>query len=371
MNRITVRCSAVTKGFGQTLAIQEVSLELEEGKFLALLGPSGCGKTTLLRLIAGFEVPDRGTIEVGGRTVSSPGVFIPPESRRVGIVFQDYALFPHMDVSRNIAFGLPKHVDCKKRVEEMLSLVSLKGLERRMPYELSGGEQQRVALARALAPDPKVLLLDEPFSNLDADLRIRIRAEVKDILTCAGATVVFVTHDQQEALFMGDLVGVMNAGRVEQVDTPQAIFQKPATPFVAKFIGMADFITGRVQNGMVVTEIGNLPAHEQLPHGETVSIMLRPNYVSIHPDPDGIGIIVERIFQGSHYLYRVRLPSGATVRSLQDCDCSYPVNTRVAIETNLDHNVVYFGESRKAECEPFDGEVDKDYREFKDNERSI
>lgn len=357
MNRIAVRCSDVTKGFRQTLAIQGVSLELEEGKFLALLGPSGCGKTTLLRLIAGFEVPDSGTIEIGSRTVSGPGVFVPPESRRVGIVFQDYALFPHMDVSRNIAFGLPKTLDRKKRVQEMLSLVGLKGLESRMPHELSGGEQQRVALARALAPGPSVLLLDEPFSNLDADLRIWIRVEVKDILTCAGATVVFVTHDQQEALFMGDLVGVMNAGRVEQVDTPQAIFEKPATPFVARFIGTADFVTGTVQNGLVVTEIGNLPLHEQLTAGETVSVMLRPNLVNIHPDPNGAGVITERVFQGSHYLYRVRLPSGAMVRSLRDCDCSYPVNTRVAIETDLDHNVVYFRENREVDCSPVDGEV--------------
>ncbi|MBI2848246.1 MAG: ABC transporter ATP-binding protein [Chloroflexi bacterium] len=350
MNNIAVRCSDITKSFGRTPAIQSVGLEVEQGKFLALLGPSGCGKTTLLRLIAGFEVPDSGTIEVGGRMVNSPAVFVPPEKRRVGIVFQDYALFPHLNVSRNIAFGLPKNVDRKSRVEEMLSLVGLKGLEHRMPHELSGGEQQRVALARALAPSPALLLLDEPFSNLDADLRIRIRAEVKDILTCAGATVVFVTHDQQEALFMGDLVGVMNAGRMEQIDTPQAIFQKPATPFVARFIGTADFLTGTVQGNVIVTEAGNLPAHQRLPNGETVSVMLRPNLVKIRPDPNGDGVVMERVFQGSHYLYRIALPSGATVRSLQDCDCSYPLNTRVAIETNLDHNVVYFRENRMAEC---------------------
>ncbi|MBI4285841.1 MAG: ABC transporter ATP-binding protein [Chloroflexi bacterium] len=357
MNNIAVRCSDITKSFGRTLAIQGVSLALEEGKFLALLGPSGCGKTTLLRLIAGFEAPDRGTIEIGGRTVSGPGVFVPPESRRAGIVFQDYALFPHMDVNRNIAFGLPKNVDHRKRVQEMLSLVGLKGLEHRAPHELSGGEQQRVALARALAPGPTVLLLDEPFSNLDADLRIRIRAEVKDILTCAGATVVFVTHDQQEALFMGDLVGVMNAGRMEQIDTPQAIFEKPATPFVARFTGMADFLAGTVQDGLVVTEVGSLSLHDSIPQGERVSLMLRPNLVNIRPDPTGVGTIAERIFQGSHYLYRIKLPSGATVRSLQDCGCAdYPVNTRVSVELNLDHNVVYFRESRQV-CEPSDGEV--------------
>ncbi|MBI4304593.1 MAG: TOBE domain-containing protein, partial [Chloroflexi bacterium] len=198
----------------------------------------------------------------------------------------------------------------------------------------------------------------EPFSNLDADLRIRIRAEVKDILTCAGATVVFVTHDQQEALFMGDLVGVINAGQIEQIDTPQAMFERPATPFVAKFIGIADFVTGTFENGLVVTEIGNMPVPEQLPRGETVSVMLRPNLVNMHPDSNGAGVITERIFQGSHYLYRVQLPSGVTVRSLQACDCSYPVNTRVNIETSLDHNVVYFREDRKG-CETYDEKVDK------------
>ena len=357
MNNIAVRCSDITKSFGRTPAIQQVSLELEEGKFLALLGPSGCGKTTLLRLIAGFEVPDSGTIEVGGRTVNSPAVFVPPESRRVGIVFQDYALFPHLDVSGNIGFGLPRGMDRKKRLQEMLSLVGLKGLENRMPQELSGGEQQRVALARALAPSPSVLLLDEPFSNLDADLRIRIRAEIKDILTCAGATVVFVTHDQQEALFMGDLVGVVNSGKIEQIGTPQAIFERPATPFVARFIGTADFLTGIVQDGSIVTEVGNLPLSQELPQGEKLSVMLRPNLIGIHPDADGVGVITERIFQGSHYLYRIGLPSGTTVRSLQDCDCSYPVNTRVSIETNRDRNVVYFRGSREAACEPSNGEL--------------
>jgi len=347
-----VRCSDVAKRYGGKTAVQRVSLKVEKGKFLALLGPSGCGKTTLLRLIAGFEVPDTGVIELGGRTVSSESVFVPPESRRAGIVFQDYALFPHLDVSRNIGFGLPRSSDRQERVQEMLSLVGLSGLGHRMPHELSGGEQQRVALARALAPNPAVLLMDEPFSNLDADLRIRIRAEVKDILTCAGATVVFVTHDQQEALFMGDMVGVMNAGCLEQVDTPQAIFERPATPFVARFVGIADFLAGTVQNGMIATEVGNLPILRGPLDGEEVNVMLRPTLVSIRPDPDGVGVITERVFQGSHYLYSIQLRSGATVRSLEECGSSYAVNTRVAVETNLDHDIVYFRESRNTTCAP-------------------
>lgn len=331
MSNVVVRCSGVAKKYGATPAVQNINLVLEQGKFLALLGPSGCGKTTLLRLIAGFEVPDTGIIEVGDKTVSGPGKFTPPESRNVGLVFQDYALFPHMSVSGNIAFGLPKSVECKQKVEEMLALVGLKGFEQRMPHELSGGEQQRVALARALAPGPAVLLLDEPFSNLDADLRTRMRAEIKDILTGAGATVIFVTHDQQEAFFMGDTVGVMNSGRMEQIDIPEAVFYKPANPFVARFTGTADFITGRVQEGLAVTEIGNLPLDERMPSGTSVTVMLRPSLVRLLPDINGVGIIIERIFQGSHYLSKVQLPSGDTVRSLQDFDSSCPVNTRVSI----------------------------------------
>ncbi|MBI2860379.1 MAG: ABC transporter ATP-binding protein [Chloroflexi bacterium] len=339
---IAVRCSDLTKDFGRTRALYDINLEVEEGSFLALLGPSGCGKTTLLRLIAGFEAPDQGAIEVAGRTVAGPGVFVPPEKRQTGIVFQDYALFPHLDVSRNIAFGLPKGANHQNRIAEMLSLVGLKGYERRMPHQLSGGEQQRVALARALAPHPTVLLLDEPFSNLDADLRSRIRAEVKGILACAGATVIFVTHDQEEALYMGDRVGVMNAGRMEQIDTPEAIFYRPASPFVAQFIGVADFIQGVVQNGDVVTEVGRAPLDRKLPPGEKVRVMLRPGAVDIVPAADGDGVITERIFQGSEYLYRVQLPSGASIRSLQQYSCCYPANTRVRVTARFDSGLVYF-----------------------------
>ncbi|MEE8419562.1 MAG: ABC transporter ATP-binding protein, partial [Dehalococcoidales bacterium] len=194
MSNIAVRCTGLTKNFGKEPAVRGINLEVEESGFLAILGPSGCGKTTLLRLIAGSETPDAGTIEVGGRIVSGNGLFVPPEKRRVGIVFQEYALFTHLDVSANIGFGLPRDSRQQKRVEEMLEMVGLKGYKTRMPHELSGGEQQRVALARALAPAPKVLLMDEPFSNLDADLRLRIRTEVKDILVSTGATVIFVTH---------------------------------------------------------------------------------------------------------------------------------------------------------------------------------
>ncbi|MDP3880547.1 MAG: ABC transporter ATP-binding protein [Dehalococcoidales bacterium] len=342
---IAVHCKELSKSFAGTPAVDSVDLEVEEGGFLALLGPSGCGKTTLLRLIAGFETPDRGSVEIAGKPVSGRGIFVPPEKRRVGIVFQDYALFPHLSVGDNIAYGLNRSTDRKSRVKEMLSLVGMRDYQSRMPHELSGGEQQRVAIARALAPGPEVLLLDEPFSNLDADLRSRIRSEIKSILARAGATVIFVTHDQEEALFMGDRVGVMNRGKLEQLDTPEAIFHTPATTFVAQFIGTADFLKGQIENGQVATEIGGLPAYHKLPQGTDVRVMIRPDFLDITPAEDGIGEIVDRIFYGMHYIYRVRLPSGATIRSLQHHTRSYPVGARVSFRMNSDHRAPCFNES--------------------------
>jgi len=349
MSRIAVRCKDLSKSFGRTPAVNGIDLEVEEGSFMALLGPSGCGKTTLLRLIAGFETPDRGIVEVGGKPVAAPGIFVPPEKRRVGIVFQDYALFPHLSVGDNIAYGLSRGVDRKGRVEEMLSLVGMKNYQLRMPHELSGGEQQRVAIARALAPEPEVLLLDEPFSNLDADLRTRIRSEVKGILACAGATVIFVTHDQEEAMFMGDCVGVINRGKLEQLDRPEAIFHTPATPFVAQFIGIADFLDGKTGDGLVATEIGELPVYGKFPQGTTVRVMIRPDFFDIKPADDGIGEVVDRVFHGMHYLYRVRLPSGATIRSLQHHTRNYPVGTKVSFRMNSGHKLPCFGESAKSD----------------------
>jgi len=236
-------------------AVDGLSLRVTEGEILALLGPSGCGKTTTLRLIAGLESPDAGTITLRGQIVAGPGRAVPPEERGVGIVFQDYALFPHLTVADNVAFGLPRAAR-RSRVEAVLELVGLGGFGPRYPHELSGGQQQRVALARALAPAPALLLLDEPFSNLDADLRAQMRDEVERILRTSGTTAVFVTHDQEEAFTLADRVGVLLAGRIEQLAPPQELYHRPATRFVAAFVGAADFLPGVVTAQGIVTEVG-------------------------------------------------------------------------------------------------------------------
>ncbi len=348
MKRSAVRCKNLTKKFGRNFAVKGVNIELREGVILALVGPSGCGKTTLLRLIAGFESPDEGEIYIGGEPMVD-NKFVPPEKREVGIVFQNYALFPHLKVHENIAYGLSTKKDKRdKRVREMLSLIGLDEYGSKMPHELSGGEQQRVALARALAPDPQMLLLDEPFSNLDADLRGRIRSDVRAILKKTDASVIFVTHDQEEALFMGDRVGVMDQGKIMQIDSPEDIFHHPKNPFVADFIGIADFIGGRIKDEKTVdTEIGRLSYHRTFPSKLSVNVMIRPDFLDIVPTEDGVGEIVDRIFQGMFYLYRLRLPSGAEIKAMQHHTEKYEVGTRVSFHLTSDHKVICFPKGRK------------------------
>jgi iron(III) transport system ATP-binding protein len=224
MSETFLTCRGLYKRFGTTNAVDGVDLNVADGHLLSLVGPSGCGKTTLLRLIAGFETPDAGEIELDGRRLCGPGTFVPPEKRKISLVFQDFALFPHMNVAANISFGLPKEADKKRRVGELLDLVGLQGLESRMPHQLSGGQQQRVALARALAAEPKLILLDEPFSNLDPSVRARVRGEVKQLLQTVGITAIFVTHDQEEALSLAEQVGVMIDGHILQVGTPTEVY---------------------------------------------------------------------------------------------------------------------------------------------------
>jgi iron(III) transport system ATP-binding protein len=308
-----VHCQNVSKTFGEVLAVAGVNLALRKGQFLALLGPSGCGKTTTLRLMAGFDAPDAGVIEIGGQVVSGQGRFIPPEQRSVGMVFQEYALFPHMTVADNVAYGIPKGMNKKERLQEALRLVGLVELSRRMPYELSGGQQQRVALARALAPQPQLVLLDEPFSNLDTGLRTQVRAEVRQILRQAQATAIFVTHDQEEALSLADEVAVMLEGRIVQTDTPQKLYRRPISKEVAIFLGGANFLPGQAGGGQVTCELGQLPTSSI--HTGPVEVMLRPEDLITIPSPTGFAEIIERDYFGHDQLLKLRLPSGIQLQS--------------------------------------------------------
>ena len=332
----TIQCQGVTKSFGGTPAVRDVSLSLDPGEILAVVGPSGSGKTTFLRLLAGFEVPDEGTITLNDRTVAGPGAWVAPEARRLGMVFQDYALFPHMTVFQNVVFGLkglPRRAR-DRRARQMLEMVQMDHLSKRYSHQLSGGEQQRVALARSLAPNPLALLLDEPFSNLDPQLRVQLRAGVKNILRTSGVTAVYVTHDQQEALYMGDRVAVLNAGSVEQVGPPEDVFHQPNTRFVARFLDIADLIPATVTEDGLVTEIGLLHLTVQLPGGTEVEVMTRPDDVTISPSENGLGKVVSRDFRGMHYLYGLSLPSGIVVHSLQHHTAYYPQGTSVDVALN-------------------------------------
>jgi iron(III) transport system ATP-binding protein len=258
------------------------------------------------------------------------------------MVFQDYALFPHLDVRGNVRYGVHKEPDREQRVREVLVLVGLEGMERRMPHELSGGEQQRVALARALASRPAVVLLDEPFSNLDTRLRAMVRAEVRQILTDAGASSIFVTHDQEEALALGERIAVMDQGEIVQVDTPERIFHWPVSPFVARFMGVADFLQAKVEGDVLVTELGLLPRPAEAEPGTVADVMVRPTDVTIHADDSAGARVVDRVFQGGHYIYRVRLASGAEIHSLMDRYRVYEVGASVSARMGHGHALACF-----------------------------
>ncbi len=311
-----LRLRGLRKSFGDVVAVAGLDLDVAEGSICALLGPSGCGKTTTLRLIAGLELPDAGTVEIGGEEVAAPHRSLPPERRRIGMVFQDYALFPHMDVAANVGYALGRRPD-RARIESALEAVGLGGLGRRNPHELSGGQQQRVALARALVAEPRALLLDEPFSNLDAGLRGRVREEVREILAEQKLTSVFVTHDQEEALSVADVVAVVNEGRVEQAGTPEDVYSRPASRWVAGFLGDIEVLPGKAVNGTVECELGNLPNRDGLTGA--VDVLVRPESLAIGTiePPDRRSqkaTVLSRSFFGHDQLVELQLPSGSVVR---------------------------------------------------------
>ena len=315
------------KGFDGVPVLTGVDLDVEPGESLALLGPSGCGKTTLLRLIAGLERPDAGSVTVGTTTMAAPGVWVPPEKRQVGMVFQDWALFPHLSVGRNVGYGLPRGERDGPRVAEALDMVGLADLADRMPETLSGGQKQRVALARAIAPRPTVLLLDEPFSNLDSALRVGVRTEVHRLLVELGITSIFVTHDQEEAFVLGNRVAIMSAGRIEQVGTPAEIYRSPASRWIAGFVGDVNLLPGTAAGRRAETAVGSVPLLVEA--SGAVDVVIRPEDLRLGAGDAGTVNLVE--FYGHDMMVSVRLDGGTELEVRSPTRPEYALGDRVAV----------------------------------------
>jgi iron(III) transport system ATP-binding protein len=345
MNDTGVSIEGLRKTYGSVVAVDDVDLELPAGRITAVLGPSGCGKTTTLRMVAGFEVPDRGIIRIDGVDVAGPGTFTAPNERRVGMVFQQLALFPHLDVARNIAYGLRglSRADRDARVDELLELVGLEGMGGRRPDQLSGGEAQRVALARALAPRPAVVLLDEPFSSLDVALRAGLRAEVRRILRAASVTTLLVTHDQDEALSLGDQVVVMFDGRVVQAGAPEEVYRRPAAAEVGVFLGDANQVPGTASGGVLRTELGDVRV--DVADGPATAL-IRPEDIDIVVAPDGDAVVADVDYFGHDQLITVRLASGATVRARLHARLQAQPGTRVRAIVHSNEPAVAFPDHR-------------------------
>jgi len=343
----------VAKRFGSETVIEDLSLSVREGEILTLLGPSGCGKTTTLRLVAGLDRPDGGEIRLNGEVVSGPTQFTAPEQRGIGVVFQEFALFPHLTARENIAFGLHEWDADERaaRVDEMLDLVNLDAQGDSYPDQLSGGQQQRVALARSLAPAPAMLLLDEPFSNLDVDLRVEMREEVRRILKEAGVTAVSVTHDQEEAMSISDRVAVVNDGQIEQIGTPEQVFQHPESRFVAGFLGHASFLSGYVTGTEVETGVGVVP-RDQI-HGlaaeydlTRIDVLVRPDDVNAVPtdgtDVAANGHIAARRYLGPTILYEIELDNGDRIQCMHNHDEQVDLDEPVRVSLEAGHDLAWF-----------------------------
>lgn len=345
--------NGVVQRYGKTTIVDGVDFRLEKGKIACLLGPSGCGKTTLLRCIAGFEEIAGGEIRLHDKVVSSAGQRVAPEKRQIGMVFQDYALFPHLTIEQNVAFGLGRKpaADAHLRVRQLLATVGLGGQGDKYSHELSGGQQQRVALARALAPRPELILLDEPFSNLDVGLRERLSAEVREILKREGSTAILVTHDQNEAFAMADEIGVMYQGRIQQWDVPYNLYHRPANRFVADFIGQGVLLPGIVVDGHNVDmELGTLISDVPVECSETcancgdgcdVDVLLRPDDV-VHDDQSTLQAeVLHKAFRGADILYTLRLGSGAQVLSLVPSHHNHALGEQIGIRLDADHVIAF------------------------------
>lgn len=339
INQVSVRYELDT-------VVERASLTLGDGQIGCILGPSGCGKSTLLRAVAGLEPLSHGSIALAGNTLSSDSFTLTPEKRKVGMVFQDFALFPHLTVAENIAFGITSwsKAEQEQRVTQLLSLVGLSGMEARYPHSLSGGQQQRIALARAMAPKPKVLLLDEPFSGLDASLREELVPEVRDILLKEQVSALLVTHDQMEAFAMADKIAVMNNGVIHQCDTAFTIYHEPKSRFVADFIGQGEFLRALVVDEYSVdSSLGRLSAKE--PHGfvanQSVEILVRPDDVLHDDDSQTMATIITKQFRGSHFLYQVMLPSKQLLYCFASSHHDHALGEPIGIKLDIDHLVMF------------------------------